>query len=175
MVPVVAPRFALTQCNNEREREFIEALHGRAKAGRWYADSWPRADRVIVTVDICDPDRNCVLRMLRIDFTGRAVAFGPDETYQLVTDLDPRRPGVFIVEGRPEAELADAAGDWLEREMDRAIERQEWDGPGFWRRLWVLADTGERLVVSDSANNIQRPGLGPPDRVVTLPGPRSRV
>jgi hypothetical protein len=39
MVPVVAPRFGLTECNTEREREFLEALHARAGAGGWYADA----------------------------------------------------------------------------------------------------------------------------------------
>ena len=35
--------------------------------------------------------------------------------------------------GRPVAELASAAADWLEREMGRPIVRHEWDGPGFSR------------------------------------------
>lgn len=175
MVPVFAPRFDLGRCNNDAEAAFVQALHTRAEAGGWYADSWPQDDRIIITVDISDPERKCILRMLRVDYAGGAVAFGPDETYQLVTDLDPRRPGVVVLDGRPVVELAAAAADWLEREMSRPVARHEWDGPGFSRRVWVLADTGEELVYSDSANAGRRPGLGPPNRVVPVAPPQART
>jgi hypothetical protein len=168
VVKVVAPRFDLDECNSEREREFIELLHSRAEAGGWYADSWPRDDRIIITVDICDPSRNCVLQMLRIDFDGSGLALGPDETCQLVTDLDPARRGVVVLRDRPVAELAAAAADWLEREMSRPIVRLEWVRPGFTRTQWVLADTREGLVESDSANAARREALGPPDRTIPV-------
>jgi hypothetical protein len=170
VIPIVAPRFDLTKCNNERERGFIESLHARAEAGDWYADWWPRNDRLMLSVSRVDGVHNLVLRTLRIDFAGDAVRFGPDETHQFATDLDSTRPGVFAISGLPVAELATTAADWLEREMRRPIVRYEWHRPGFWRREWLLADTGEGLVVSDSANVIKRPGLGIPDKIVTVAG-----
>lgn len=130
----------------------------------------PTATSALTILTVCpydeDPPCNCLLWTLRIDDDGVAVSFGPDETHQLVTDLDPDRPGVTVMTGRPVAEMVAAAADWMEREMRRPIERHEWDRPGVQRREWVLADTGEGLGVSDSANVGRRPELGPPDRVV---------
>jgi hypothetical protein len=68
MVPVAAPRFGLDECHCDAEAAFVLALHARADGGGWYADSWLWDDRVVITVDISDPERNCVLRMLRVDF-----------------------------------------------------------------------------------------------------------
>ncbi len=168
MVKVVALRFDLDECNNEREKEFIDLLHARAEAGGWYADSWQRDDRIIIAVDIHDRQRNGVLRMLRVDYDGSALAVGPDETYQLVTDLDPARSGVVVWRDRPVAELAALAADWLEREMSRSVVRQEWLRPTFTHTRWLLADTGQELVWSDSANNGHREELGPPDRMISV-------
>lgn len=168
MVPLVAPRFGLVECNNDGEREFVELLHARAEAGGWHADSWLRDDRVIISMDICDTDRGCVLRVLRVDYDGSTLAAGSDPTYQLATDLDPARPDVIVLRGRPVGELADAAADWLEREMSRPVVRREWVRAGFTHTQWVLADSGEAIVVSDSANAARRRELGPPDRTVPL-------
>ena len=162
MIKVDAPRFDVVECRDERERDFVEAIHSRAEAGSWFADVWPRDNRFVLTVCPGDSEYNCVLRTLRIDFDGIAVSFGPDETHQLVTDLDPARPGVSVMSGRPPAELALSAAIWLEQEMRRPIVRREWNRPTFQRREWLLADTGEGLVVSDSANAFRRDGLSPP-------------
>jgi hypothetical protein len=54
--------------------------------------------------------------------------------------------------------------------MGRPIVRREWNRPNFRRREWLLADTGQGLVFSDSANLRVREGLGPPDRVVHVRG-----
>jgi hypothetical protein len=86
---VNAPRFELDECRSEVEREFVEALHSRAESGGWCADAWPRDDRIIVTVDLCDAGCNCVLRMLRVDFDGSMMVAGPDGTGQLASNLDP--------------------------------------------------------------------------------------
>lgn len=178
MIPVAAPRFDLDECESEAERAFIEAVHARAEDGGWFADAW-RVRTGCITLSVCpsdaDSEHNCVLRTLRVDFDGSTVWFGPDETHQFATDLDPSRRGVSVLSGRPVVELAAAATDWLEREMRRPIARYDWDGPGFRRRLWVLADTGESLVVSDSANARHREGLGPPDRIVLVAGRRRDV
>lgn len=170
MVPVVAPRFDLDECESEAERTFVEALHARAEAGDWFADVWRvRAD--CITLSVCpsddDPAYNCVLRALRVDFNGSTVWFGPDETYQFATDLDPTRRGVSALSRRPVGELAAAAADWLEREMRRPIARHEWDqldSRGVAPRLWVLADTGEGLVVRGRPP----PDARHPDRVVLV-------
>src|SRR5262249_49762336 len=81
---VNAPRFELDECRNEAECEFVESLHSRAEARGWYADAWPRDDRIIVTIDLMDQEYNYILRMLRVDFDGSEMLAGPDETYQLV-------------------------------------------------------------------------------------------
>lgn len=168
MIPVVAPRFDLFECNSNREREFVEALHARAEAGDWHADWWTHNDRIILSVCVidADPPYNCLLRTLRVDFDGWEVRFGPDETHEFATDLDPSKPGVSALSGTAVSELACAAADWLEREMKRRIDRHEWDRPGLCRRVWVLADSGESLSFSDSSNIRNRPDMGPPDRVV---------
>ncbi|MBN9524193.1 hypothetical protein J0H58_37730 [bacterium] len=172
MVPVAAPRFELAECNSDEERAFVEALHARAEAGEWYADSWRVwGDRLTlsVTPSDTDPANACGLRTLRIDFDGASVRFGPDETHQFATDLDPARPGVSFLDSRPVSELAAAAADWLERELRRPIVRHEWDRldrDGVAPRLWVLADSGEAIV----ARGYPTPDFGPPDRVVPVCG-----
>ena len=171
MVPVVAPRFHLNKCNTEAERAFIETMHCRSEAGGWYPDAWVWADRVVLAVCPGDytPEYNLLLRTLRVDFDGRAVWFGPDETHQFVTDLDPGRPGVFVLSDLPVAQLASAAADWLERELRRPIVRYEWDrldNRGVAPRLWVLADTGQGIVACGQRS----PDFGPPDRITPVRG-----
>jgi hypothetical protein len=92
----------------------------------------------------------------------------------LVTDLDPTRRDVVVLTGRPSEESALAAASWLERELRRPIVRHEWDRPDFRHRLWLFADTGEKLVVGDSTNNIRLPKLGVPDKVVPVRRPSDR-
>jgi hypothetical protein len=128
-----------------------------------------RDDRIILSVCPRDPEPeyNCVLRTLRVDFDGTTVWFGPDETHQFVTDLDPARLGVSVLSRRPVGELAAAATDWLEREMRRSIVRHECDRldlRGVAPRLWVLAYTGEGVVVRGQLPQ----DFGPPDRVMPV-------
>ncbi|MGV3755621.1 MAG: hypothetical protein ACO1QS_09595 [Verrucomicrobiota bacterium] len=169
MIAVNAPELGLDVCRNEREREFLELLNIRAGKGSWASDvSWLEDDKIVLAVSPfdLDPKHNCVLRTLRIDFYGQRVICGDDETHQFSTDLDPARPDVVVAEGTP-VELAELAADWLEREMKCVIVRHEWVRPQFTHRLWVLADTGEGLVVSDSENK-DRSKLGPPDRITKV-------
>jgi hypothetical protein len=163
MIPVHAPRFFVTECNSEREREFIEGLHARAELGQWYADTWARDDRFVLSISLSDPQMRCVLRDLRVDFDGVTLWTGPDETHQFVTDLDPARPGVTMVTDRPIGELSALAADYLETEMRRPIVRWEWDraGQGV-ARLWLFSDTNEPLIVQSR----REPGL--PDRIVPV-------
>lgn len=170
LMQVQAPRFDLDECNTEAEREFIEALHLRAEVRGWYADGRRREDRVIVTIDVLDREFNCSLRTLRVDFNGSVMLAGPDETGQLASDLDADRSEVVSIRDCAPQVLADAAADWLEREMFRPIERCEWNRVEYYHRLWRYADTGEELVWSDSQNQKRR-SLGIPSRVAPVMGP----
>jgi hypothetical protein len=143
------PRFGVDVCETDERREFLESLHAIAEAHGWYGDGWERDDRFIVTVCPCDPEHNCVLRTLRVDFFRGSVAVGADETHQLVTDLDPRRPEVQVVRDQPVAALAKVAADWLEREMSRQIIRQEWIRPEFTHRRWLKRVAAESLHESE--------------------------
>jgi len=60
-----------------------------------------------------------ILRTLRIDFEGRRVVLGEDETGQLVTELNPKRADVTVREdsGGTAEFFADVAADWVEREL----------------------------------------------------------
>lgn len=167
---VAAPRFDLHECNNDSEAEFIELLHRRAEAGQWFADSWLREDRIIVTVGVSDPAYNCILRTLRVDYDGVSATCGPDETQQLVTDLNAARPTVVALRERPMDELVRFVADWLEHEMRRPIDRHEWTRPDFNRRVWVLRDSGEELVWNDSRDLTGGPDLefGPPDKIIPI-------
>ncbi len=119
MVPANAPRLNLFVCRNEVDREFLEALNARAERGGWTADSWPREDRALISFDVESED--CIIQTLRIDFDGTTVIFGPNETCQLVTDLDPNRHDVCVATGSSPAILASVAADWLEREMNNPL------------------------------------------------------
>ena len=167
---VIAPRFDLEQCRSSFEAAFINALHIRAEAELWYADAWPRDDRLIISADVTDAEANCVLRTLRVDIFENSVIVGPDATYQLASDLDSSLPGVHRWSDEPPAVLANRAADWLKGELSRRIERHEWFLPTFRHRKWVLADSGEPIIESDSQNR-RRSDLGPPSRItVVWPG-----
>lgn len=58
--------------------------------------------------------QNCVSCSLRVDFDGKSLAYGRDETYQFVTDLFESPDAVVVREGTP-TELAEIAADWLEQ------------------------------------------------------------
>ncbi len=125
MVQVAAPRFDLDECNSEAEGVLIEALHARADAGGWCADVWRVWDDRL-TLSVCpsddDPEYNCVLRTLRVDFDGTTVRFGPDETGQFATDLDPTRSEVSVLSGGPITE-AGGRGSGLAGTRDAAADR----------------------------------------------------
>jgi hypothetical protein len=111
-----APYFEIDECRNEREKEFILALHSRAQAGRWNIDGFPSWDgRFTVSVSLMRGRSVC--RSPRIDFDGDTLLLGDDETLQFATDLDPARTDVIRESNKPPAELARIAVDWLEREI----------------------------------------------------------
>ena len=161
------PRLDFDETRTPSEREFLDVLHARAEAGSWFGEAWPRDDKIIITASPSDRERNCVLRTLRIDFDGTTLTLGDDETHQLVTDLDPARPGVLSRTGFQPGELAHFAADWLEKELRRVIERHEWVGFTFRHASWILADSGVALMFSDSQNK-RRENLGNAHSIVKV-------
>ena len=170
-VPVHAPRFDVQECRDDVAREFVERLHQRAERGDWYADSWSHLrDRVVIAVTLTDRERRLALRTLRADYVGPHLLLGEDETQQFATDLDPARPGVTLVtEGRPQ-DLADAAADWLEREMARPVVRHEWMAPGREGVVWAQADNDRELVWSTPGNTRVGRMVGPPEKTTLVSG-----
>ena len=58
------------------------------------------------------------------------------------------------------------AGKWLERELQRRVDRQDWNRKGkLLRSRWVLPDTGKRVAQTVSTNWFVR---GAPDRVTRV-------
>lgn len=145
-------------CHNDAERQFVLALNTLAAESGWFAESWQDRGRVVITVDVVVP--GLVVRMLRVDFDGTTLLCGPDETLQLATDLDPRRPDVHRWSGESPPELAARAAAWLASQLARPVHRREW-GRGH-RVEWILGDTGERLCGTGPKAD------GPPDSVVIV-------
>lgn len=164
-VPVTAPGLGIDTCRNDDERRYLERLDARVTQGGWRPDAWPHAaGHVIVSVCPVDAEQRSLLRTLRADYVHPQLLFGPDETHQFATDLDPSRPGVTLLpNGRPE-DLADAAADWFESELSRQIVREEWIVPGGSRERCVLVDNGQVLTLRGTWNAAVRQALGPPDK-----------
>jgi len=170
MLQVHAPRLDATECRDQRELEFLNRLQLRAESANWRGTAWGHETLLVIGVDVSDNECNCVVRSLRVDFNGERVLCGDDETSQYVTDLSPDGPGVATYERQSPATLADLAADWLERELARKIVRQEWNKWRFKRRVWLFADTGQKIMFSDSANKRDRLFVGEPDRSVVIEG-----
>lgn len=164
MVKVNAPRFEVTECNTVVEREFIELLHARSGVDGWCPCLlWTNDDRVVMGVDIADGERNLILRSLRIEFTGDAVTFGEDETYQFVTDLRPNTPGTHVLSNCSVPEMANTVADWLLRETRRAILYQEWSRV-YQGSEYVFADEPHNKIVCSGFTSRTQP----PDRVTRV-------
>jgi len=164
MVTVNAPRFEITECNNELERQFIELIHLRSEADGWYPGVvWTHDDRLVLGVDIIDCELNCVLRSLRVDFYGQKVLFGDDETYQFVTDLDPYRSGVSMLSNRPVQEMAGIVADWLIGQIRRQIVCRQWLYDCDFRE-WVYEDDPNRGLVNSGTRVRGRA----PDKIIPV-------
>jgi hypothetical protein len=162
-------RLGIEAGRNPQEAEFLAALYARAVSGSWHADAWPWEDRLIITISPSDSEANTILRTLRADYFGDRVVVGLDPTHQLAGDLDGARADVFSKASPSPAELAEFAADWLERELARPIDRLEWKSWTYEHREWVLADSGQVIVCSDSKNRTDRK-LGKPTRRVRVHG-----
>lgn len=173
--------FHTDECPAQWEIEFLHALYVHAQQwqhlGISFDDMLMQRDDSLLTVafDVSSKEYRKVLRMLRIDFYGTRILLGDDETYQLVTDLNPQNLNVISFEdinGTPQA-FADFAAQWLLREASRAIELHEWGNSRSYHRRWILADTGQCVSMSDFHCKM-RGELGPPDRVTIVHPPQNK-
>ena len=157
------------------ERRFLGRLSQLQPPFCYVSTGWPQ---LVVLVSVDDNEENLALRTLRVDFYGKRFVAGNDPGHQLTDELDPDDPDrLQSPDGLNPEELAEAAMGWLREQAERPIERQEWDeNDGGWRR-WVLADTGEALVVRRVGGAAFAAGgswgaslhQSAPDRVVKLP------
>lgn len=169
--------FEMGDYKDDRERRFVEAM--RARALGWAALG-VRPDEAFVLpdeglpflrlgVDVVDREAAAIVRSYQVRFDYQSVVVGEDPTGQFTDPPDPRRSATLRADD-PEALAAFACG-WLEGELKRPIERHEWETATFRHTRWVMPDTGDELMWSDSAND-PRPDLGEPDRRVLVRGPR---
>jgi hypothetical protein len=91
-------------------------LRLRAEAAGWYADAWPRPDRITLSLVLNDPETDQLSKTLRIDFDGRTIAVGYDATHQLVDEWELPGPD-GDGEQRSISELAADAADWIEKQL----------------------------------------------------------
>lgn len=168
--------FACSDATPSQEA-FLKPL--RARAAAWGAYGIGSDDtlvyeytdpvRLIAAVDVYDPDANLIVGTVRIEFDGAALRgrWGSSHFCDAIDPADPDSIGIERPGITPE-EAARLAADWLESQVRRPLERQDWrrDGTTFHRR-WVLADSGTVLCWRDEANT-QRADLPTPDQVTPL-------
>jgi hypothetical protein len=156
---------------NDAERRFLGRLSLLQPP---FCDVWTEWPQLIISVSVGDRDENLVLRTLRVDFDGKGFVAGNDPSHQI--ELEPDDPDrLKSPDGLSPEELAEIAMAWLRAQAARPIARHEWDDGGC--RRWVLADTGQVLVVcraggvAFSAGGAWAASLRrrAPDRIVMLP------
>lgn len=161
--------FDMGDYRDDVERRFVEAMRARA---RGWAALGVRPDEAFVLpdddlpflrlgVDVVDRDAAAIVRSFQVRFDYASVVVGEDPTGQFTDPPDPRRSAT-LRGGDPEALAAFACG-WIDAELKRPIERHDWETDTFRHARWVMGDTGDELMWSDSAND-PRPELGDPDR-----------
>ncbi|HET7230943.1 MAG TPA: hypothetical protein VFJ16_13115 [Longimicrobium sp.] len=171
--------FDMGDYRDDRERRFVEAM--RARALGWAALGVGPEEAFVLPdddvpalrlgVDVVDREAGAIVRTFQVRFDHASVVVGVDPTAQFTDPPDPRRSSTLRATSpatAPEA-LASFACDWLEAELIRPIERHEWEAESFRHTRWVMGDTGEELMWSDSAND-PRPELGEPDRRIVVHG-----
>jgi hypothetical protein len=172
--------FDMGEYRDDAERRFVEAM--RTRALEWAALG-VRPDEAFVLpddglpflrlgVDVVDRDAGSIVLSYQVRFDYASVVVGEDPTAQFTDPPDPRRSATLRAD-TPEA-LAGFACDWIEAELARPVERHEWETAAFRHTRWVMGDTGDELMWSDSAND-PRPGLGEPDRRVVVRDFRPRA
>ncbi len=126
------------------------------------------ASGIVLGVDISDTAPIVVLRTLRVEFDGTRALVGDDQTMQLVTSLDPRSRDVTIFAERSPDACALAVAEWIEEQLRRPIHRHEWLHEGFHHIVWLLADTGSKLIELTGLGSIDGLDLGAPDAVTVV-------
>jgi hypothetical protein len=172
--------FDMGDYRDDLERRFVEGM--RARALEWAALG-VRPDEAFVLpdddlpflrlgVDVVDRDAAAIVRSYQVRFDHASVVVGEDPTGQFTDPPDPRRSAILRSD-HPET-LASFACDWLEAELIRPVERHEWESATFRHTRWVMGDTGDELMWSDSEND-PRPELEAPDRRVVIRDFRPRA
>lgn len=160
---------------NNEEREFLTVLYSYVStSGNYNFEDhnfyiFYDGDTMTVAFDVVDEFENHVLRSLRVDFTQTSLLVGEDETHQYVSRLDSSNPNVkeYQKTEYTTTQLAKIAADWVSYELSREIELREWITVSFRHRLWVLTDTNQPIVFSDS-KNVSRRNLSSPDKVTIV-------
>jgi len=148
---------------DELERRFLTRL--RAAVHPITIDTWVDRPQLVTSLDINDDARKTVLRTLRVDFDGARIWGGNDPTGQLASELDPDDPDWFERGdcSTPE-ECAETAAAFFKKQLERPIDREEWDVGTLLQCRWTLADRGRGLLTTGIPDR-------PPDRVVrVIPG-----
>jgi hypothetical protein len=149
---------------------FLEAVRG---AAQHWLDADPLESQVyihesdlVLGLDVCDRDRNCVVRTLRCDYSNMGLVYGEDETGQFVTPLTPkqREYGYIDHQNRSFTDLGRIAANWLREQWARPVELLEWKRDIYRCRQWRLADTGRNLCWS-STDHHPRSDLGSADQI----------
>ena len=83
-------------------------------------DVWLFYPQLVVTLCVCDPDDQVVLRTLRVDFDGLRIVAGNDPSHQITEErLDPEDPDLFqLPAGSPPEHCAEAAVDGSGSRLD---------------------------------------------------------
>ena len=110
------------------------------------------------------------MRAFRVDVHAGITLVGEDSTLTYEYPLKRNDDGVVCLSGSP-SHVAAAAADWLERELDRVIERREWDVRDFCYRRWYLRDTQTALLSDGQIFRFVPEDLGPPDRIIVAHPP----
>jgi hypothetical protein len=145
----------------------------RDRASRWNElgvrpdDTFSFSDGDLwLTVDVCAPDYDYILRSLRTRLGPIGVQVGDDVTMQ-DGGVDLSKPHLILERTFGSVtELAAKAADWIERELGRPIELWSWDR-AFSHHEARLADSGVCLQ-SRTIGQRDIDDLGPPDRVRVL-------
>lgn len=123
------------------EERFLTRLE-RVSPGLGDVYLWPGFP-LITTWCVWEPS-SPLLRTLRVDFDGARLRGGNDPNHHMDLDLDQSDPDYFeVVAGESPEWAAATAAKWFQRQLDRAIDRHEWDGTRY--QQWVLTDTQKVL------------------------------
>lgn len=152
---------------NATQVAFLAVARSRIAAVEWSllpGDSLVSVYSGLLSLGLDVTDGSLIFRTIRVDLGPDLMLMGPDGTGQLVKALRKGDAGVEAVAVRSPEVDASLAIEWLVREALRPIDLHVWAGRDYGHRRWLLSDTGQTLVWSDSSNDPRR-GLGAPDSI----------